>query len=68
MSKKIIEPGSALDWFTVGQYCEAVAKELIRAHPHEPMRGRIEMYREVAQGDRRYVVKVRMTLVPAGNV
>lgn len=65
---KIIEAGSALDWFTTRQLCEAAALELVTAHPHEPMRGRIDLYREVEMGGRRYMVRLKLTLMPAGTV
>jgi hypothetical protein len=65
---KFIKPNSSLDWFTVRQICEASAAELIKAHPHEPTRGRIDFYREVDIDGRRYLVRMKVTIVPAGAV
>ena len=63
---KIIEAGSALDWHTVGQLCEAAAADLVAAHPLEPQLGRIDLYRQVGVGERRYCVRLKLTITPAG--
>ena len=65
---KIIEPGSALGWHTVDQLCELATADLVRANPHEPMLGRIDLYRPVEYQGRRYMMRVKLTLVPAGSV
>ena len=65
---KIIEPDSALDWFTVRQLCESATADLVAAYPHEPMLGRIDLYREVEHLGRRYMVRLKLTIVPAGAV
>jgi hypothetical protein len=63
---KIIDPDSAVDWFTVRQLCETAAAELVAAHPLEPMRGRIDLYRPVEIRGRKYCVRVKLTILPAG--
>lgn len=68
VSTKFIEPGSALDWATVYQLCKVACEELVAANPHEPMRGRIDLYRPVEHEGRRYMMRVKLTLVPAGSV
>lgn len=65
---KIIEPDSALDWFTLRQLCEAATVDLVKANPHEPMLGRVDLYRPVEHEGRRYMMRVKLTLVPAGSV
>lgn len=63
---KIIEPESALDWMTVFQLCDGAAKELVRANPNEPHHGRIDLFREAIVDGRRYCVRIKLTLAPAG--
>lgn len=67
MAKKIIEPGGAADWYTVGQLCKAAAHELVAAHPLNPKAGRIDLYRAVEHDGRRYFVRIKLTLIPAGR-
>ena len=63
---QIIEPDSALDWLTVYQLCKSAAHELVEANPLEPHRGRIDLFREAIVDGRRYCVRIKLTLVPAG--
>jgi hypothetical protein len=65
---KFIRPNSALDWFTVRQVCEEACEKLVEANPQEPTRGRIDFYREVDLNGRRYLVRLKVTIVPAGTI
>jgi hypothetical protein len=65
---RFIRPNCALDWFTLRQLCEAATAELVLANPVDPAHGRIDLYREVDHMGRRYLVRMKITLTPAGNV
>jgi hypothetical protein len=62
MTVKIIEPGSALDWYTVGQLCESAARELIAEHPSNPKLGRIDLHRDVVTRGRKHTVRIKLTI------
>lgn len=51
---------------TVFQLCDGAAKELVRANPNEPHHGRIDLFREAIVDGRRYCVRIKLTLAPAG--
>ena len=65
---KFIRPNSALDWFTMRQICEEACDKLIEANPRDPTRGRIDFYREVDHMGKRYLVRMKVTIVPAGTI
>ena len=60
---KIVEPDSALDWFTLGQLCEASAREIMAAAPNDPISRRIDLFRDVEVDGRRMTVRVKLTAV-----
>lgn len=59
----LIEPDSAIDWFTVKQLCEAAGRELVNANPNDPKRGRIDLYRSTYVDGRLVHVRVKLTIV-----
>lgn len=63
---RFIRPNSALDWFTMRQLCEAATAELVMANPADPSHGRVDLYREVNHMGRRYLVRMKITITPAG--
>jgi hypothetical protein len=60
---KIVEPDSALDWYTLGQLCEAAGREIIAAAPNDPVTRRIDLFRDVNVDGRRITVRVKLTAV-----
>lgn len=60
---KIVEPDSALDWFTLGQLCEAAGREIIAAAPNDPSSRRIDLFRQVNVDGREVTVRVKLTAV-----
>lgn len=64
---KIIEPDSALDWFTLKQLCDSAARELVEADPIDPKSRRIDLYRRVLFDGRAYFVRVKLTIVHVGE-
>jgi hypothetical protein len=61
---KIIEPDSAVDWYTTAQLCNAAVVDLYEANPNDPKAGRIDLYREVKLPDgRRGCMRIKLTVV-----
>jgi hypothetical protein len=50
------------------QLCESATAELVLANPMEPAKGRIDLYREVNHMGRRYLVRMKVTITPAGTI
>lgn len=62
---KVVEPDSALDWYTVGQLCESAGADLVIANPNDPKLGRIDLYRRILVNGKPYCVRVKLTIVGA---
>ena len=63
MMPLLIEPDSAIDWFTVKQLCEAAGREIIAAAPNDPGARRIDLFRHVEVDGRAVTVRVKLTAV-----
>lgn len=59
----LIEPDSAVDWFTVKQLCEAACRELVNANPNDPKAGRIDLYRLVRVDGKSRHIRIKLTVV-----
>ena len=62
MAPVTVAPESAADRLTLGEMCEQIAQALIEAHPNDPKRGRVDVYREVYLPSWSTIVRVKFTL------